>query len=144
MPGNLYNGRVSSLALIQTWYHPETTLEEDFRTFLLDRGRMWALSAAPLNVPILAPGNEDFETSMAVTPVFSGGVTDYREMIFPTAQNAILEWMAEVAANPEYRNPEFVIHVDDNNMEEETSRVDSDEAEPATECQAVVQAAVES
>jgi hypothetical protein len=115
---NLYNTRISAIALVQVWYHPETPLENDFRDFLLDRGRMWKLSSAPLNMPIIVPGTEAFETSMVMTPVFSGGVKDWSDNIFPVAQNAIVEWMGEVAADPMYRNPEFEIYVEAEDEEE--------------------------
>jgi hypothetical protein len=114
-------------------------MDKDFRAFLLDRGRMWKLSSSPLNVPIIVPGSEEFETSMAITPVFSGGVSDWSDNIFPTAQNVIVEWMEEVAADPEYQNPGFEVYVEeieeeaDGAPEEEPSG--AEEAEPESECQ---------
>jgi hypothetical protein len=135
--GTLYKARVSAIALVNVWYHPEMPLEKDFRAFLLDRGRMWKLSLSPLNVALAVPGMEAFETSMSLTPVFSGGVDNWTDNVFPVCQNVILNWMQEVAEDPDYRNPEFEIFVleeeeeADAAVEEEVGRVE--EAEPKPE-----------
>jgi hypothetical protein len=101
---------------------------------------MWKLSRSPLNVPLVVPGTEAFETSMALTPVFSGGVDDWSDNLFPVCQNAILNWIQEVAEDPHYCNPEFEIFVEEDSpeeeevetaVEEEVGRVE--EAEPEAE-----------
>jgi hypothetical protein len=145
--GALYKARVSAIALVNVWYHPEMPLEKDFRAFLLDRGRMWKLSRCPLNAPLVVPGTEAFETSMSLTPVFSGGVDDWSDNIFPICQNVIVNWIQDVAEDPDYRNPEFEIFVEEEieeeeeagaAVEEEVGRVE--EAVPEPECKPCGQA----
>lgn len=93
---------------------------------------MWRLSSAPLNVPLVVPGSEEFKTSMALTPVFSGGVDNWSDNILPVAQKVIVDWMQEVAEDAEYLNPEFQIFVDDP-VEEEDDAVEGEAGTGAEE-----------
>jgi hypothetical protein len=139
--GQFYNTRVSAIALVQVWYHPEGELEKDFKNFLLDRGRMWKLSRAPLNVPIDLPGTKEFETGMAHTPVFSGGVPDWADSLFPVAQSAILAWMEDVAADIDYCNPEFEVFHEPDEVEEEEEEASGVKEEEASRVVEEVEAA---
>jgi hypothetical protein len=52
-------------------------------------------------------------------PAFSLGVPYYSETMLPKGYKTVLDWFQEVATEPEFRNPEYTRHDDDDESEDE-------------------------
>jgi Arb2 domain-containing protein len=110
--GSKWSHRVSSISLISSWQSYSYVKSASLRQFLKDKARAWEGHDAPPGVPIACPF-EDREPELwephRICPTLSGGLLDWSELVFPRMQRAILEWVDEVAATPDYVNPKFEI-----------------------------------
>jgi hypothetical protein len=89
---------------------------------------MWNIHHAPPNIPIACPAQSvtaNHWEEAILCPIFSAGPqVEFNELIFPRMHRAILDWTNQVAKDPDFINPEFVLQ---DFPVEEGSETDADE-----------------
>lgn len=92
------------MALVNNWQDSGKITSSAFLTFLAKRCRHWESSEVPPNVPTGSPSKEH------PYPSFSGSHPEHLEVVFLRMLPTIVDWQREVALDPNYANPEFIVH----------------------------------
>jgi len=98
--------RVDAFASVASYFHAHEITNPKFADFLLKRGRAYVQSEDPVGV-FMADHNGSKKVHAYGCPVFSSGEPYYSETMMSKAHRVIVDWFREVAADPEYENPQF-------------------------------------
>ncbi|RKF64584.1 putative arb2 domain-containing protein [Erysiphe neolycopersici] len=98
--------KLLAFASIASYYSPNEITNEDFRKWLINRGRAYIISPEPCGFFLAGPDGSE-EISPRGLPTFSLGEPFYNENILPVGFKAIIDWFEEVANDSSYVNPKF-------------------------------------
>ncbi|POS86346.1 hypothetical protein EPUL_001414, partial [Erysiphe pulchra] len=98
--------RLSAFASIASYYSPNEITNEDFRKWLIDRGRAYFISPEPCGLFLAGPDGSE-EIPPRGLPTFSLGEPFYNENMLPVGFKEIIDWFEEVANDSSYVNPTF-------------------------------------
>lgn len=104
------NANVQSLAVAFPTRDHEDFKNEDFKCFLRKRARGYIMDDSPPDTGIYGPlgGNKSWQWGFGMN-VYSLGYESHEEEMFPRRFKYILDWMQEVARDPEYANEEIIV-----------------------------------
>ncbi|KAH7333056.1 Arb2 domain-containing protein [Rhexocercosporidium sp. MPI-PUGE-AT-0058] len=99
--------RVEAFASMASYFHSHEITNPKFGEWLLNRGRAYVQSEEPVGT-FLCDHKGSKRLHAYGCPVFSSGEPYYSETMMPKAYKVVVDWFKEVAADPEYENPELV------------------------------------
>lgn len=111
-------GRMESLAVVFPTLDCETIKNEEFKDFLKKRARGYIMSENPPNSGLYGPlgGPERWQWSYGMN-IYGLVYEVAEEMVFPRQFRHVVDWMQDVAKNPEYVNEEVVAVEETQEME---------------------------
>ncbi|KAL5330515.1 hypothetical protein ACEPPN_000032 [Leptodophora sp. 'Broadleaf-Isolate-01'] len=99
--------RVDGFASLASYFHSHEITNPKFGEWLLKRGRAYVQSEEPVGT-FLCDHKGSKRVHAYGCPVFSSGEPYYSETMMPKAHRVVVDWFKEVAADPEYENPQLV------------------------------------
>lgn len=139
-----WGGRMEAFAAVATYCHKDDINNQNFLNWLKDvglpshflpssasniflqRGRAYLISEEPCGTFIAGPEGSKREPAHGC-PIFSLGEPYYTEAMLPRGYKTVVDWFQEVAANPDYANPQFVRFDSGDSDEEEGQEQQQDQ-----------------
>jgi len=103
--------RINAFASVATYFNADEITNARFGAFMRDRGRVYLVSDEPRDT-FLAGLDGYRHISAYGSPVFSLGEPYYTERLLPRGYKSVVDWIQDVAEDPEYVNPEFARYDD--------------------------------
>ncbi|RFU33715.1 hypothetical protein B7463_g2621, partial [Scytalidium lignicola] len=112
--------RMSAFAAVATYFHAGDIKNAHFADWMASRARVYLPSEEPCEVFIAGPNGRPRQKIPAHgCPCFSLGEPYYSEALLPKGFKVVLDWFQEVAQDPCYANPGFVILDEEDDEEDE-------------------------
>ncbi|KAL2065931.1 hypothetical protein VTL71DRAFT_3601 [Oculimacula yallundae] len=102
-----WGSRIEAFASFASYFHSHEITYPEFGDWLLKRGRAFVQSHEPVGTFLCGPEGGKRVHAYGCQ-VFSSGERYYSETMLPKAYKVVVDWFKEVAAVPEYENPELV------------------------------------